>query len=100
MVLSVVYASRSGRGGTKQHFGVRASSRSVLRLTRFHCQAAPVVLATSGFSCSSTHRSCCTQPVREQASKTTWAIVWRVSSLRSSSAEVRTVRKVVSLVVS
>jgi hypothetical protein len=34
-----------------------ASSRSVFRLTRFHCHVVPVVLATSGARPSSTQRS-------------------------------------------
>ena len=70
---------------------LRASSRSVLRLTCFHCQAAPVVLATTAARPSSPHRSW-TQPAWEQASKTTGATAWPVSSRRRSSGVVATVR--------
>ena len=48
---------------------LRASSRSVFRLTCFHCQADPVVLATRAESPAASQRSS-TQPACEQASKT------------------------------
>ena len=53
------HASSSPRAASRASF--RASSRSVLRLTCFHCQAAPVVLATQRRGPSCSHRSW-TQP--------------------------------------